>query len=76
MINIWRDKYPKHNFKFVVFDFDLKKAWFIDADEVEKSPVGTIQNSRFTSAPHLTEPFFHIPLDKARLVQMNGSNND
>ena len=76
LINIWRDKYPKHDFKFVVFDFDLKKAWFIDADEVDKSPIGTIQNSRFTSAPHLTEPFFHIPLDKAKLVQMNGSNND
>ena len=76
LINIWKDKYPKHDFKFVVFDFDLKKAWFIDADEVDKSPVGTIQNSRFTSAPHLTEPFFHIPLDKAKLVQMNESSND
>jgi hypothetical protein len=53
-----------------VFDYDLKKAWFINADDVEKSPIGTIQNSRFTSAPHLTEPFFHIPLDKAKLVHI------
>lgn len=70
LINIWREKYPNHDFKFVVFDYDLKKAWFINADDVEKSPIGTIQNSRFTSAPHLTEPFFHIPLDKAKLVHI------
>ena len=70
LINIWREKYPNHIFKFVVFDYDLKNAWFINAEDVEKSPIGTIQNSRFTSAPHLTEPFFHIPLDKAELVQI------
>jgi|TARA_Y100000356_G_scaffold133188_1_gene139871 hypothetical protein len=70
LINIWKEKYPEHDFKFVVFDYDLKKAWFIDADEVDKSPVGTIQNSRFTNAPHLKEPFFHIPLDKAQLVHI------
>ena len=53
-----------------------KKAWFINADDVEKSPIGTIQNSRFTSAPHLTEPFFHIPLDKAKLVHITESKDD
>ena len=76
LINIWREKYPEHDFKFVVFDYDLKKAWFIDAGEVDKSPVGTIQNSRFTNAPHLKEPFFHIPLDKAQLVHITEEKND
>ena len=76
LINIWKEKYPEHDFKFVVFDYDLKKAWFIDADEVDKSPVGTIQNSRFTNAPHLKEPFFHIPLDKAQLVHITEEKDD
>ena len=55
LINIWREKYPQHDFKFVIFN---------------KADVGTIQNSRFTSAPHLKEPFFHIPVEQAELVQI------
>lgn len=70
LINIWRAEHPKHDFKFVVFNNDLKQAWFIDADVVDKSKVGTIQNSRFVNAPHLKEPFFHIPLGNANLVQI------
>ena len=70
MINIWREKYPQHDFKFVVFNNDLKQAWFIDAEVVDKASVGTIQNSRFTNAPHLKEPFFHIPVGDANLVQI------
>jgi|TARA_A100001391_G_scaffold179381_1_gene144363 hypothetical protein len=70
LINIWREKYPQHDFKFVVFNNDLKQAWFIDAEVVDKASVGTIQNSRFTNAPHLKEPFFHIPVGDANLVQI------
>jgi|TARA_R100001530_G_scaffold10913_2_gene10694 hypothetical protein len=70
LINIWKEKYPNYDFKFVVFNNDLKQAWFIDAEVVDKSSVGTIQNSRFTSAPHLKEPFFHIPVKDANLVQI------
>jgi hypothetical protein len=70
LINIWKEKYPDYTFKFVVFNGDLKQAWFIDANVVDKSSVGTIQNSRFTKSPHLKEPFFHIPVEDANLVQI------
>jgi len=70
LINIWVEQYPNHDFKFVVFNNDLKQAWFIDADVVNKSKIGIIQNSRFVDAPHLKEPFFHIPVGDANLVQI------
>ena len=52
-------------FTFVVLNRSCKQGWFIGADTVDNSPVGTIQNSRWTNAPHLREPFFHIPLANA-----------
>ena len=52
---------------FVVLNRHLDQGWFIPHDVLEKSPVQTIQNSRHVDAPHLKEPFFHIPVQNANL---------
>ena len=61
-------EYPDHDLYFVVFNTDCSQAWFIKDDTVNNSTVGTIQNSRRVGAPHLKEPFFHIPTEKAKLI--------
>ena len=58
----------KVDFTFVILNRHLDRGWFITADKVDKSEVGTIQNSRHVDAPHLKEPFFHIPLQDAYLM--------
>ena len=55
----------KTTFTFVVLNRSCKQGWFIRADKVDNSPIGTIQNSRWTDTPHLREPFFHISLADA-----------
>jgi hypothetical protein len=71
LIKKWKEEYPKYNLIFVVFNTDCTQAWFIDGDTVNKSKVGTIQNSWKTNVPHLNEPFFHIIKEKANLIQIN-----
>ena len=63
--------YPDHDLYFVVFNTNCSQAWFIKAKDVNDSSVGTIQNSSRTGEPHLAEPFFHIPVEKAKLIQIS-----
>ena len=63
-------EYPDHDLYFVVFNTDCTQAWFIKDDAVDKSTVGTIQNSRRVGEPHLKEPFFHIPTEEAKLITL------
>mgnify|MGYP005820204887 FL=1 len=72
LIKKWKEEYPTYNLIFVVFNTDCTQAWFIDGDTVDKSKVGTIQNSWRTNAPHLNEPFFHIEKEKANLIKIKG----
>ena len=67
LIQRWKEKYPDFYFNFVVFNNICTQAWFFDADLVARSRVGTIKNSRLVNSPHLREPFFHIPVELARL---------
>ena len=60
-----------HALIFVVFNTDCSQAWFIDGDTVDSSPIGTIQNSSRIGSPHLKEPFFHVPKEKATLIKIN-----
>tara|TARA_Y100000310_G_scaffold181233_1_gene181135 strand:+ start:223 stop:702 length:480 start_codon:yes stop_codon:yes gene_type:complete len=71
LINKWKQEYPNYNLIFVVFNRFCSKAWFITATIVNNSYVGTIQNSKRTGSPHLKEPFFHIPINKAKLININ-----
>ena len=64
--------YPDHDLYFVIFNTDCTQAWFIKDTDVDESSVGTIQNSRQPKdSPHLREPFFHIPVEKAKLIQIS-----
>jgi hypothetical protein len=63
--------YPDYELYFVIFNTDCTQAWFIKDKTVDESSVGTIQNSRRTGEPHLKEPFFHIPIDKAKKIQIS-----
>tara|TARA_R100001163_G_C5064920_1_gene202684 strand:- start:2705 stop:3175 length:471 start_codon:yes stop_codon:yes gene_type:complete len=71
LINRKEKDYPQHELYFVIFNTDCSQAWFIEDKDVDASSVGTIQNSTKTNAPHLKEPFFHIPVDKAKLIQIS-----
>ena len=72
LINRKEKDYPDHDLYFVVFNTTCKQAWFIKDSLVNESSVGKIQNSkRPTDSPHLAEPFFHIPVDKAKLIQIS-----
>ena len=71
LINRKEKDYPEHELYFVIFNTDCSQAWFINDKNVDASSVGTIQNSTKTNAPHLKEPFFHIPVDKAKLIQIS-----
>ena len=70
LINKWKDGYKDCLLTFIVFNTDCTQAWFIDGSIVDKSSVGTIQNSNRIGSPHLKEPFFHIPLDQAELKKI------
>ena len=64
--------YPDCDLYFVVFNTNCSQAWFIKDSLVNESSVGTIQNSRQPKdSPHLKEPFFHIPVEKAKLIQIS-----
>ena len=72
LINRKEKDYPDHDLYFVVFNTTCKQAWFIKDSLVNESSVGKIQNSkRPKDSPHLAEPFFHIPVDKAKLIQIS-----
>ena len=71
LIKKWKEEYKDHDLIFVVFNTDCSQAWFIDGDTVSSSPIGTIQNSSRIGSPHLKEPFFHVPKEKANLIQIN-----
>ncbi len=72
LINRKEKDYPEHDLYFVVFNTTCKQAWFIKDSLVNESSVGKIQNSkRPKGSPHLAEPFFHIPVDKAKLIQIS-----
>ena len=70
LINRKEKDYPEHELYFVIFNTDCTQAWFIKDKIVDESSVGTIQNSSRTGEPHLEEPFFHIPVDDAKLIVM------
>jgi hypothetical protein len=63
-------EFPDHELYFVVFNTDCTQAWFIKDDTVDRSDVGTIQNSKRVGEPHLKEPFFHIPTEEAKLITL------
>ena len=69
MINKWKNDFPNNSLVFVVLNTDCSQAWFIDGETVNNSDVGTIQNSKRIGSPHLKEPFFHIPVEKAELIK-------
>ena len=71
LINRKEKDYPEHELYFVIFNTDCTQAWFIKDKIVDESSVGTIQNSSRTGEPHLAEPFFHIPVEKAKLIQIS-----
>ena len=72
LINRKEKDYPDHDLYFVVFNTTCKQAWFIKDSLVNESSVGKIQNSKQPKgSPHLAEPFFHIPVDKAKLIQIS-----
>ena len=72
LINRKEKDYPEHDLYFVVFNTDCTQAWFIKDTNINDSSVGTIQNSKQPKdSPHLKEPFFHIPLEKAKLIQIS-----
>ena len=65
-----RKEFPDHELYFVVFNTDCTQAWFIKDSTVSEADVGTIQNSKRVGEPHLREPFFHIPTEKAKLIKI------
>ena len=72
LINRKEKDYPEHELYFVIFNTDCSQAWFIEDKDVDATSVGNIQNSkRPKDSPHLAEPFFHIPVDKANLIQIS-----
>jgi hypothetical protein len=72
LINRKEKDYPEHELYFVIFNTDCSQAWFIEDKDVDATSVGKIQNSkRPKDSPHLAEPFFHIPVDKAKLIQIS-----
>ena len=71
LINRKEKDYPEHELYFVIFNTNCTQAWFIKDKIVDESSVGTIQNSSRTGEPHLAEPFFHIPVEKAKLIQIS-----
>ena len=71
LINRKEKDYPEHELYFVIFNTDCTQAWFIKDKIVDESSVGTIQNSSRTGEPHLEEPFFHIPVDKAKKIKIS-----
>ena len=72
LINRKEKDYPQHELYFVIFNTDCSQAWFIEDKDVDATSVGKIQNSkRPKDSPHLAEPFFHIPVDKANLIQIS-----
>ena len=71
LINRKEKDYPEHELYFVIFNTDCSQAWFIEDKDVDATSVGKIQNSKQPKgSPHLAEPFFHIPVDKAKLIQI------
>jgi hypothetical protein len=72
LINRKEKDYPEHELYFVIFNTDCSQAWFIEDKDVDATSVGKIQNSKQPKgSPHLAEPFFHIPVDKAKLIQIS-----
>ena len=71
LINRKEKDYPEHELYFVIFNTVCTQAWFIKDKIVDESSVGTIQNSSRSGEPHLEEPFFHIPVDKAKKIQIS-----
>jgi len=67
LIDLWKENFSNLKFTFVILNTTVDQGWFIPADVVDESRVGTIQNSKQTGKPHLKEPFFHIPMEKAEL---------
>ena len=70
LINKWKEGYNDYFLTFVVFNTNCTQAWFIDGNIVDKSFVGTIQNSKRVGSSHLKEPFFHIPIEQAELKKI------
>lgn len=66
LIQKHKDLHTNTTLTFIVLNTDLTKAWVVDSDVLESSPIGTIQNSSRVGAPHLKEPFFHVPISDAR----------
>ena len=71
LIDLWKKDFPHLKFTFVILNTTVSQGWFIPADVVDESRVGTIQNSRQIGKPHLKEPFFHIPMEKATLKTLS-----
>ena len=67
LIDLWKKDFPYLKFTFVILNTTIDQGWFIPADVVDESRVGTIQNSKRIGEPHLKEPFFHIPVERAEL---------
>ena len=64
--------FPNNDLYFVVFNTDCTQAWFIKDRVVAEAKIGTIKNSRKPKdSPHLQEPFFHISLEEAKLIQIS-----
>jgi len=66
-----KDEHSDTTLTFIVLNTDLTKAWVVDSEILERSPIGTIQNSTKEGAPHLEEPFFHIPITSARGIYLS-----
>ena len=74
LIDLWKLDFYYLNFTFVILNTTLEQGWFIPADVVDESRVGTIQNSKRIGEPHLKEPFFHIPIERAELKNIKESS--
>jgi hypothetical protein len=72
LIDLWKKDFPHLKFTFVILNTTLEQGWFIPANVVDESRVGTIQNSKRIGEPHLKEPFFHIPMQKAERKFLTG----
>ena len=70
LLSLWQNSYSDHELFFVVFNTDCSKAWLIDGETLGKSPVGRIQNSTRAGSPHLKEPFYHVPIRNAKLLEI------
>ena len=71
LIDLWKKDFSNLKFTFVILDTTLNQGWFIPANVVDESRVGTIQNSKRIGEPHLKEPFFHIPMGEATLKTLS-----